>query len=730
MGIGWNGKTLLEMLEESESVFKATNRYCGLERLSLKEEDPLKFERFQWRLINACIGARDTVKYACASPGTRELGELIFMIYTPEGDCLAHSMGLVSHILTESRGIKYMLRANYENDPGIRPGDIFWDNDPYLGGAHPADARTFIPFFWEGELLGWIAGIAHELETGGMVPGSFNPISSEMFTDGFRLPLQKVGENDKLNRGFLFAIERASRNSVFWVLDEKAKTAGCQMIRERMAEIVAEFGVDYYKLAIREIIEDGRRSFLARIKERMVPGIYRSPLFFPITLEGQTLAPYASKNSLVHLPAKVTIGADGAMTWDYDGASKWGYHPMNMYGGADHVLYCILVYHFCYDARANGGIDFAVRRIYPAGTIVNPMIPFAGSGIPWAIHTISGSHQALVLAQGLFSRGYLEEVQIVSGGGWRDVEIGGVDANGKPYGATNFEFAALSTGARAVDDGAFGIIDWMPEADMGNAEIWEVVFPNLIYLGRSFLRDSFGNGRFRGANGWQTCYMVHQPPAVYYSTEGSSGGSLVTQEARGLFGGYPAVGTYSILARKTNVHQLITEERELPFDSYSALQMLQSGGIEAQDVSIRKGQTGIRQLEDGDIYVLTRAGGGGLGDPLERDPVRVKNDLDNGEISYTMANRVNGVVASFDEATQQWVIDLKATEEERARQRAQRKTRGIPVAQWWRQERERVSQGKLPQVIKEMYIECEGLSESFYREYSQFWQLNNNLRGE
>ena len=116
MSIGWEGKTLRQMLEGSEKIFEETGCYYLPKELPLREEDPLKFERFQTRIIAAAIEARDVVKYGCASPGTRELGELIFMAFTPEGDCIGHGTGLVSHIVTESNGIKWLVKNDYSDE--------------------------------------------------------------------------------------------------------------------------------------------------------------------------------------------------------------------------------------------------------------------------------------------------------------------------------------------------------------------------------------------------------------------------------------------------------------------------------------------------------------------------------------------------------------------------------------------------------------------------------------
>ena len=80
----------------------------------------------------------------------RELGELCFALYTPEGDSVALSTGIIVHVHTMSDAIKCMVRNDYEDNPGIRPGDIFANNDPMIGDVHNADVQTFVPIFADG----------------------------------------------------------------------------------------------------------------------------------------------------------------------------------------------------------------------------------------------------------------------------------------------------------------------------------------------------------------------------------------------------------------------------------------------------------------------------------------------------------------------------------------------------------------------------------------------------
>src|SRR4051812_20450203 len=196
--IGWDGKRLTEMLEESDRLFAETGSYCGIEELELMESDPIGYEKLFSRLRGGLVSARETALNISASPIVRELGELCFALYTPEGNSVALSTGIIVHVHTMSDAIKYMVRSGYEDNPKIRPGDIFANNNPVIGDVHNADVQTFVPIFWEDELIAWAGGVTHVLDIGATTPGGVPVGPTNRLEDGIDLPCMKVGENDEL----------------------------------------------------------------------------------------------------------------------------------------------------------------------------------------------------------------------------------------------------------------------------------------------------------------------------------------------------------------------------------------------------------------------------------------------------------------------------------------------------------------------------------------------------
>ena len=266
--IGWNGKTLKEMLEESESLIKETGRYYGIDKLELKDENPFRYERAYASLRGALVSARETALHVAASPIVKEIGELCFSLYTPEGDSIVVSTGILVHVHTMSEAMKFIIRNNYEENPSINTGDIFLNNDPECGNVHTTDVQTIIPIFWEEELIGWAAGVTHQIDIGGITPGHTLVSAVQRFDDGVYYTCLKIGSNDRIWNDHMQSAKRSVRTPMYWELDEKCRLAGDLMIRDAVHEFIKQEGIDYYKRFIREAIEEGRRVMLERVKER------------------------------------------------------------------------------------------------------------------------------------------------------------------------------------------------------------------------------------------------------------------------------------------------------------------------------------------------------------------------------------------------------------------------------------------------------------------------------
>jgi acetone carboxylase alpha subunit len=131
------GLNLKELLKKSNERIQEKGYYA--KELYLKNEDPIKYEVLYAKLVQLCVGAKETCRAISGSFAVREIGENLAVLYTAEGDGVASSTGIFLHLHTMGRQIKYIIEKDYETNPGIKEGDYFFNNDPHIGGQHTPD---------------------------------------------------------------------------------------------------------------------------------------------------------------------------------------------------------------------------------------------------------------------------------------------------------------------------------------------------------------------------------------------------------------------------------------------------------------------------------------------------------------------------------------------------------------------------------------------------------------
>jgi N-methylhydantoinase B len=713
--IGWEGRKALEMLADSERLFAETGRYCGVGRLELKESDPIRFEKIFSRLRGGLVTARETALNISASPIVKEIGELCFALYTPEGDSVALSTGIIVHVHTMSDAIKYMIRQGYEDNPGIAAGDIFTNNDAMIGDVHNADVQTIVPIFWEGELIGWAAGVTHEIDIGAKTPGSvpIGPISR--YEDGIDLPAKKIGSNDELWRDHVLAGLKGTRTPMYWTLDEKTRLAGCHMIREAVERVILEEGVQTYKRFMREVIEDGRRSFISRLRELTVPGRYRAAAFtdLPFAKE-QQLPSYARKDTMMHAPVELRITRDGLMELDYDGASAWGYHsanctPSSMQG----ALWVQLTQTLICNDKVNDGAYLGLRQNFPPGTWANHSNPQASTGNAWFFLIPSYTGFIKSLSRSLQARGFVEEVLAPYALTANAFQGGGIDQYGRQSATTNFGLSCVGGGAKMVLDGLdYAAAMWNPEGDMGDMEMWELIEP-FLYLSQRVKPNTAGPGRHRGGSGYECLRLAWKTP--FYEMQNIGNGRCFIQA--GLWGGYPAATGYRHNVRNTNLLELAGRQEAFPLHEPDPADSALARDIEGDHQFDIETTTLPEVMREGDLYLCMFRGAAGLGDPLERPYEEVIADIEGDYLLPRYAESVYGVVAG----------DPAQTEARRLQIKEERGARAMPAREWMKAERERILAHDMIEPVQRMYAESMRLSERWAREFREFWDLPDDF---
>lgn len=719
--IGWEGKTLKQMRQEMDEISRSTGYYAGLKTLPFKESEPIRFEKIFAKLRGGVVHARETAKRVAASPIVEQEGELCFTLYTPEGDSIVTSTGIIIHVGTMGAAIKYMIRNDYEENPGIADGDIFCNNDCHIGNVHPCDVHTIVPIFWKGELIGWVGGVTHVIDTGATAPGSMTVGPVTRYDDGYQVACRKIGANDTLFRDWLIESQRSVRTTKYWLLDERTRIAGCHMIRDLVLDIVKEEGVETYKQFIREVIEDGRRGFVNQIKTMLIPGRYRQASFVDVPYKNLDVPPYARVNTIMHAPTEMIIHKDGKLEIDFEGVNRWGWHsynatPVSITSG----IWVMMSQTLIPNDRVNDGAYYASQFDLPYGSWLNPDDIRTAHSYAWHFLVSAWSPLWRALSRQYFARGYLEEVNAGNANTSNWLQGGGYNQFNEEHAVNSFESAAEGVGASAVRDGIdHAAAIWNPEGDMGDMEIWELAEP-LIYLGRSIKPNTGGYGKYRGGCGYETLRMVY---GAKDWTMFFMGNGYISSDC-GLMGGYPAASGYRFEAHGTDIKERIAKRLPIPTGGDADPDHPQyEQYINAKEV-IRDKQAITTEtiFENYDLYLNYLRGGPGFGDPLERKPKSVEDDLNGGYLLPRYAEKVYGAVFYQDE-NGRYVVDEAATAERREEIRKERLKRGVPTKQWMEKERQKILAKDAAIQVRHMYASSFALSEKFTNEFKGFWNL-------
>jgi len=719
MGICYEGKTLKQAIEDKERLLAETGRCYGLEQLELVEGDPARFMRFQMRLVAASINARETAKYISANPASMIMGELLFMLANPEGDVVAASHGLVGHIQSVPFILRSMAQLGLEDDPGIKEGDIFSTNDPYFGSPHGSDCFTLVPVLYEGELIAWTIGINHISDVGALQPGNLSTLSISAFTDGFLYPPFKTGENFKQHKWWESFWKRRTRTDMFNILDDKMRVAGAISLHDKALEVIEEFGVDYFRKGLGEIIERERRHILQRIRSQAVPGAYRWLWVSPVRYKGVAgkMFPSSDRNWLMHYPMEFRILPEGKISMDLEGMTSEDDFHCNCYESGVRMQLSLSCWPmFAYSSTMNSALMYTTDFKIPPGAMFNPQNPFAGTSMGIGEVGKPQWSPPQCLSYAYFARGFLEECFPLMGAA-AAYGLDGILADGFRWAGGNMALIfCWSSGALPFKDGEPAVCNFNPQSDMGEVELQEFIEPTNLTIGRKLVPNYCGHGKFRGGLGECLCELIVEPgqrlviagfAAVGETSWGSSGHC----------GGYPPLMEVDCFVHDTNMRELLEKGESYPSDFVEVRQWLKEGKLKAGRVEYYPGNSPNVEVKDGDLFVMAAASQGGWGDPLERELGRVEKDLHYGWITPDVAATVYGVASNGDSK-----VKAKESEELRQKMRLRRKELSVDAGEWWKQEREKVARQDFCDDVYNLYADAMTY-EKFRREFTGMWQL-------
>ncbi|WP_186382410.1 hydantoinase B/oxoprolinase family protein [Amycolatopsis rhizosphaerae] len=635
------------------------------ERAALPAVNDHDLSIFAHKLETTAVECQELLLRLGASTGAR-WGDSGFAFYTAQGDIAVCSTGIYFHAFLQQIPIKYTM-AHWLDDPsvGVRPGDAFFNNDPLYGGVHAADMTVFMPVFDGEELIGWVGAVIHTGECGAQDPGGVTLRSRNRYEEGILIPPTKICAEGVVREDVINLLANGVRDPRMLVMDIKARLAACRRGQERLLDEARRRGGDFVVGGLRQLIQMAADA--ARDRVRSLPeATVRQNAFLDTIGTG---------DALLKLGLSVTKRGEKLHLDLTDCSPELVDHSSNTF---PHTLVGMSATYLCNylfpDLPVNSGLSEVLDWTFREGTFVSPSADAAVSMCPnpMAVFNLAFS---LALAKLVYVQSPDRAVAPWFSGFNMPI-YGGMNQWGEPVSDLFSELNAGGSGARPAEDGVNVAGAFFASlSDSGEVEQNELGIPVLYAFRNRFLADSCGHGRHRGGAGLDAAYMVHHVPFLMF---GSLGFGSRFPCSLGLFGGYASPSLPSIAVKGGDLlERLANRDPSVPATSTELLE----GGALAGEYHYRSMNTPVEPAANGDVYLVPTGGGTGYGDVLEREPAAVVRDLREGIVTAWAAEHVYGVVV--DEATGE--ADDVATAAARAAIRAQRLSRGRPLAEFERE---------------------------------------------
>jgi len=562
-----------------------------------KTFDPITLEILWRRLISVVDESDGSVARTAFSSLLRDAHDYTCMFTDQKGRELAQgSFATPGQSGAMALGVKNLVtKLPLET---YKPGDIFITNDPWALAGHLNDVCVLSPIFYKNKVVAFTACVFHHSDIGGRVSSD----NHDVFEEGLFIPLVKLYDGGVLNQSVIDMIRWNVRTADEVVGDIRSQIAANHVCAEKICQMLRENDLENLDDLADQIITRTERSMREEI-EKIPDGIYKAEGIIE-QMKGQP-----------DVVIKAAVGVKGSdIIVDLDGSSpqvNWGGNVVYNFTYA--YVFMAMKSMFGPDIPNNDGCTKPIRLKAPEGTVVNCKFPAAV-----AARLVIGHYLTEIIYRAL-SGVVPNKVIAASGGTPAQMNVFyGKRNDGRPWHSVIIRGGGM--GASAISDGNYVYI--FP-ANGANTpiEIFESDTP-LIVERRELLTDSGGPGKMKGGLGKREVFRIPDdkyapiPPVNL----GIQAGRHI-HPPKGLFGGKPGA----------KAQFLVDKVQGNPF--------------------------GLTQLKPGDAVTIDAAGGGGYGNPLERDPEMLETDVREGYVSLEKAREYYGVAID----PKMFKVDIEAT---------------------------------------------------------------------
>ena len=580
--------------------------------------DLITFEVMRNAFVAACYEASNIIERVAYHPVIGMGRDRSNALLTPDGRLVAHGhTDAAAHYASFGPSVRELLKTIPIES--MKPGDTFLFSDPYRTGSHVNDTRLIRPIFYDGEIVAFSCTVIHWADMGGPMPGTFNPEATTCYAEGIRIPPIRLFKEDVLDEELFSLIAINIRGSVERRADLQAQYEAAKLIDSRIKDLCKRYGVATLHQAFEEQFNYTERLMLAELKT-LPDGIWEFEDFGDQDVMSPGKPP-------IRVHCKMTKkGTKLSFDWsksDPQPRASWGCSYATLTGGN------YLGFMICFPQLfpLNEGIIRNLEVISKKGTCVDVLEPAPTTGY------CSGAFDKIEATTIACLAGPLGKVQP-----WRvypaavsltNLCMGGYNPRTKKD-FVQYTYAVGGENARSYKDGKSLIFMRFCNARTIPQELEERWFP-VVYTAYEARVDSCGHGKHRGG------FALVREMVVQTDVIMTIHGDREKFAPFGLSGGTNGGGSMLIINKGT--------KKEINAGMYA---------------------TGV-ELKKGDKIYYSSSGGGGFGNPLERDPQLVLEDVMDEWLTPESAKKYYGVaIKIIDAEALDYRIDMAATKKSRA----------------------------------------------------------------
>ena len=569
--------------------------------------DPITFELIRSALNSITDEMMVTLQRTGRSATTTQALDMSAALCDADGAVLDQGLGVPTHMSSIPAAMEATLSKFGDS---LASGDVVILNDPWSGGMHLPDIFAIRPIFVGGVIGAYGVAVVHHVDVGGRSPGSMAHDSTEVYQEGLRILPLKLFEEGKQNQTLTEMIEVNVRPPEAVLGDLMGEVAACYTAERRFLELVDQYGLETLKLYCGQLMDYSERITRQGISE-WPDGVYE----FTDYLDEDGLDP-----DPIPIKVKFTIHGDSA-TVDFTGSAPQVRGAINMsLSSSKAAAYTVIRSFIGEDIPNNAGCFRPVEVIAPEGTITNMKHPAASA----ARGVTNGRVHDAVL--GALAQAVPHRAVAACEGGTSTGRFGFLMPDGTIK--VMYDNVYGIQGGRADRDGLAGVSSISANLSNVSIEMEEAQFP-LRVRRYGLIPDSAGAGKFRGGLAVEREWEMLAPEANF---------TFRSDRRRfppyGLFGGKTGQSSWNYMNPDG-------ENRLLP-----------------TKINIR--------FKQGEVFRHSSPGGGGYGDPLERDPQKAWEDWHNQKMTTRHLRDEYGVVIDEEAG----VVDEARTAELRARMRS------------------------------------------------------------